>query len=156
VHLVRARDAPVILSRNEWTRDERSTLLSKKVWHLGWLITVRLRLVVAMTLYKQLSSFQLRISSNTPSCSEENHELNTLANPKGTRFLFCKSGLRNTWTNRHNSSQDCNLEELINQTNRPSNKLHPTSTTSIARTQKSRESSSTKRLVSFLARIGDA
>jgi hypothetical protein len=32
--------------------------------------------------------------SNTPSCSEESDEWNTLANPKGTHFLFCKSGLR--------------------------------------------------------------
>jgi hypothetical protein len=50
-------DAPLILSRNEWTRDERDTLVSKKVWHLGRLIMPRLRLVVAMTLHKQLSSF---------------------------------------------------------------------------------------------------
>jgi hypothetical protein len=116
----------------------------------------RLRLVVAMTLHKQLSSFWLRISSNTPSCSEESHEWNTSANSKGTRFLFCKPGLRNAWTNRHNSRQDCNLEELINQTDGPLNKLHPMSTTLIARTQKSCESSPTKRLVSISARIGDA
>jgi hypothetical protein len=82
--------------------------------------------------------------------------LHTLANLKGMRFLFCKSGLRNAWTNQHNSRQDCNLEELINQTNIPLNKLHPMSTTSIAQTQKSSESSPTKRLVSFSARIGDA
>jgi hypothetical protein len=156
VHLVRARDAPVVLSRNEWTRDERGTLVSKKVWHLGRLISVRLRLVVVMALHNQLSSFRLRISSNMPSCSEENHEWNTLANPKGTHFLFCKPSLRNTWTNWHNSRQDYNLEELINQTNRPLNKLHPMSTTSIARTQKSSESSPTKRLVSSSVRIGDA
>jgi hypothetical protein len=29
--LVGARDAPVVLSHNEWTRDERGTLVSKKV-----------------------------------------------------------------------------------------------------------------------------
>jgi hypothetical protein len=40
-----------------------------------------------------------------------------LANPKGTHSLFCKPSLRNAWTNQHNSRQDCNLEELINQTN---------------------------------------
>jgi hypothetical protein len=55
-----------------------------------------------MTLHKQLSSFRLRILSNTPSCSEESHEWNIPANPKGTRFLFCKPGLRNAWTNWHN------------------------------------------------------
>jgi hypothetical protein len=43
--------------------------------------------------------------------------------------------------NQHNSRQDCKLEELINQTNRPLNKLHPMSTAAIARTQKSRKSS---------------
>jgi hypothetical protein len=42
---------------------------------------VRIRLVAAMSLHLQLSSFQLRISSNTPSCSEESHEWNHFANP---------------------------------------------------------------------------
>jgi hypothetical protein len=125
-------------------------LVSKKVWYHGRLITARSRLVVATTLHKQLSSFRLRISSNTPSCSEESREWNTLANPKGTRFLFCKPGLRNVWMNRHNLRQDCNLEELINQANRPLNKLHPRSTASIAQTQKSSESSPTSRLIFFL------
>jgi hypothetical protein len=156
VHLVWVRNAPVVLRHNEWTRDKCGTLVSNKVWHLGRLITVRLRIVVATTLNKQLSSFRLCISSNTPSCSEESHEWNTLANLKATRFLFCKPGLRNAWTNWHNSMQDYNLQELINQANRPSSKLHLRSTTSIARTQKLRESSPTKRLVSFSARIGDA
>jgi hypothetical protein len=92
-----------------------------------------------MRLHKQLSSFRLRILSNTPSYLEESHEWNTIVNPTGTGFLFCKSGLRNAWTNRYNSRQDCNLEELISQINQPSNKLHPRCTTLIARTQKSRE-----------------
>jgi hypothetical protein len=116
----------------------------------------RSRLVVAMTLHEQLSTFPLRISSNMPSCSEESHEWITLANPKGMHFLFYILGLRNAWTNWHNSRQDCNLEELINQTNGPLNKLHPMSTDSIAQTQKSSESSPTKQFVSFSARIGDA
>jgi hypothetical protein len=116
----------------------------------------RLQLVVAMRLHTQLSSFWLRMSSNTPSCSEESNEWNTFANSKGTCFLFCNTSLRNARTNRHNSRQDYNLEELINQANRPLNKLHPMSMASIVWTQKSSESSPTKRLVSFSARIGDA
>jgi hypothetical protein len=42
---------------------------------------VRIRLVAAMSLHLQLSSFQLRISSNTPSYSEESREWNHFANP---------------------------------------------------------------------------
>jgi hypothetical protein len=34
-----------------------------------------------MRLHTQLSSFWLRISSNTPSCSEESHQWNTFVNP---------------------------------------------------------------------------
>jgi hypothetical protein len=34
-----------------------------------------------MRLHTQLSSFRLRISSNTPSCSEESQEWNPFANP---------------------------------------------------------------------------
>jgi hypothetical protein len=140
VHLVRVIDT---LSHNDGLETNVVILVSNTVWHHGRLITARSRLVVATRLHKQLSSFRLRISSNMPSCSEENHEWNTLPNLKGMRFLFCIIGLRNVWTNRHNSRQDCNLEELINQANRTSNKLHPRSTTSIALTQKSRESSPT-------------
>jgi hypothetical protein len=55
------------------------------------------------------------MSSNTPSYSKESHECNTLANPKGMRFLFYNIGLRNAWTDWHNSRQDCKFEELINQ-----------------------------------------
>jgi hypothetical protein len=104
----------------------------------------RLELVVATKLHKQLSSFWLCISSNTPSCSEESHEWNILAKLKVIRFLFCNTGLGNAWTNWHNLGQHSNLEELLNQANRPLNKLHPRSVASIARTQKSRESSPTK------------
>jgi hypothetical protein len=39
----------------------------------------RARLVVPMRPHTQLSSFQLRISSNTPSYSEESHEWDILA-----------------------------------------------------------------------------
>jgi hypothetical protein len=127
-------------------------LVSKKVLHLGRLITARLGLVVVTRLHKQLASFQLRISSNTPSCSEESNEWNILANPKGTRFLFYKPGLRNAWMNQHNSRQDCNLEELINQANRPSNKLDPQSTTMIAQTQKPRESLPISQSIFFLGK----
>jgi hypothetical protein len=127
-------------------------LMPKKVWPLGRLITARLELVVATRLHTQLSSFRLCMSSNTPSCSRESHEWNTLANPKGMHFLFCNTGLRNAWTNRHNSWQYCNLEELVNQANRPSNKLHPRYTTMIVRTQKSRESLPISRLVFFLGK----
>jgi hypothetical protein len=41
---------------------------------------VRLRLVVATRLHIQLSSSRLRMSGNTPSCSEEGHEWNPFAN----------------------------------------------------------------------------
>jgi hypothetical protein len=116
------------------------TLVSNTVLRRGGLIMARLELVVATKLHKQLSSFQLRILSNTPSYSEESHEWNILAKPKGMCFLFCNTGLRNALANRHNSRQDCNLEELINQANSPLNQLHPRSTTLIAWTQKSRES----------------
>jgi hypothetical protein len=101
---------------------------------------VKLRLVVATRTHAQLSSFWLRMSSNTPSGSEESHEWNTLSNLKSMRFLFRNIGLRNAWMNRHNLRQDCNLEELINEINQPLNKLHPRSTTSIVWTQKSRKS----------------
>jgi hypothetical protein len=101
----------------------------------------RLELVAVTKLHKQFSSFWLRISSNTPSYSEESHEWNILAKPKGMRFLFCNVGLRNAWMNQHNSRQHWNLEELINHANRPLNKLHPRSMTSNAWTQKSRENS---------------
>jgi hypothetical protein len=40
-----------------------------------------LRLVVATRLHPQLSSFWLRISSNTTSCLEEGHKWNPFANP---------------------------------------------------------------------------
>jgi hypothetical protein len=54
------------------------------------------------------------------------------ANPKDMGFVFCNIGLRSAWTNWHNPNQDWNLEDLISQTNRPLNKLHPWSTASIA------------------------
>jgi hypothetical protein len=127
-----------------------ATLVSNTVWHCGRLIKARSRLVVATRSHTQLSSFWFRISSNTPSCSKESHEWNTFANPKGTCFPFCKPGLRNSWTNGHSTRLDRNLEELINQINRPSNKLHPRSTTMIAWTQKSRGSLPTYRSVFFL------
>jgi hypothetical protein len=41
---------------------------------------VRLRLVVVMRLHIQLSSSRLRMSSNTPSYSEEGHKWNPFAN----------------------------------------------------------------------------
>jgi hypothetical protein len=135
------------------------TLVSNMVWRRGRLIMARLELVVATKLHKQLSSFWLRILSNTPSCSEESHEWNILAKPKGMRFLFCNTGLKNDWTNRHNSRQDCNLEELINQANQPLNQLHPRSIASVVQTQKSRESLPTLRSIFFLSkemwRLGD-
>jgi hypothetical protein len=74
----------------------------------------RLELVVATKLHKQLSSFRLRILSNTPFCIEESHEWNILAKSKGMHSLFCNTDLRNTWTNRHDLGRHCNLEELIN------------------------------------------
>jgi hypothetical protein len=74
-------DTPVVLSQNERTRDSMVILVSDNFLQRCRLITVRLRLVVATRLHKQFSSFWLRISSNTSSCSEESHEWNTLANP---------------------------------------------------------------------------
>jgi hypothetical protein len=56
------------------------TLVSNKIWHCGRLITARLRVVVATRLHTQLFSFWLRISKNTPSCSEEGHEWDAFAN----------------------------------------------------------------------------
>jgi hypothetical protein len=64
------------------------TLVSKMVWHFGKLITARLRLVVAKTLHKQLSSFRLHILSNTPSCLEESHKWNLLLIQKACAFYF--------------------------------------------------------------------
>jgi hypothetical protein len=75
-----------------------------------------------------------------PTYSEVSHKWNTIANLIGMRFPFCKTGLRNAWTNYHNLRQDCNLEELVNQANLPSNKLHQRSMATIAWTQMSRES----------------
>jgi hypothetical protein len=86
------------------------------------------------------------------SCLEESHEWNNFANLKCTHFLFCKTGLRSAWMNWHNWRQDCNLEELINQANQSSNKLHPRSTTLIARTQKSRENLPTWWSIFFLGK----
>jgi hypothetical protein len=146
---------PIILCHNKWSRGGHgNTCIAEALtsWQAYYGLV---KLVVATRLHKQLSSFRLCISSNMPSYSEESHEWNTLANPKGMHFLFCKPGLRNACTNGHNSRQDCNLEELINQIKGPLNKLHPMSMASIARTQKSRETSPTKSLVSFSARIGD-
>jgi hypothetical protein len=40
----------------------------------------RLRLVVATRLHPQLFSFRLRLSSNTPSCSEEGRKWDPFAN----------------------------------------------------------------------------
>jgi hypothetical protein len=80
----------------------------------------RLKLVVATRLHPQPSSFWLRISSNMPSCSEEDHVWNPFANPIRHALSICIFGLRNARVNRHNSRKDCNLEELINQVNRPS------------------------------------
>jgi hypothetical protein len=96
-------------------------LVSIEILHRGRLMMVRLRLVVAMRLHMQLSSSRLRMSSNTPSCSEESREWNQFANPIRHAPSIFNSGLRNVWANRHNSRQDCNLEEHINQANRPSN-----------------------------------
>jgi hypothetical protein len=45
------------------------------------LMMVRSRLVVATRLHTQLSSFQLRIPNNMPSCLEEGHKQNPFANP---------------------------------------------------------------------------
>jgi hypothetical protein len=59
VRLVRVRDTPVFLSHNEWTRDEHGNACVPEGLTFGRLITVRLRLVVATRLHKQLSSFWL-------------------------------------------------------------------------------------------------
>jgi hypothetical protein len=80
VCLIRVRDTSIILSRNEWTSDEHGNA-GVKVRHHSRLIMIRWGLVIATRLHKQLSSFQLHISSNTSSCSEESHEWNTFANP---------------------------------------------------------------------------
>jgi hypothetical protein len=64
-----------------WLEMNMVIIVSKKVWHRGRLIMVRLQLVVATRLHTQLSSFWLRILSKTPSCSEESHKWNTFANP---------------------------------------------------------------------------
>jgi hypothetical protein len=71
VCLVKVWETPVVLSRNEWTSDDIVMLVSMNVWHRGRLITARSRLVVATRLHTQLSSFRLRILSNTLSCLEE-------------------------------------------------------------------------------------
>jgi hypothetical protein len=81
VHLIRVRDTPVILSHKNGLATNMVILVSIEIWHCGRLKMVRLRLVVATRLHIQLSSSRLRISSNTPSCSEEGHKWNPFANP---------------------------------------------------------------------------
>jgi hypothetical protein len=81
VHLVRVRDTPVVLSYNKRARVNMVILVSNMVWYRGRHMMARLRLVIAMRLHKQLSSFRLRISSNTQSCSEESHGWDPFANP---------------------------------------------------------------------------
>jgi hypothetical protein len=72
--------------------------------------------VVATRLQGQHSSFRLRISSHTPFVL-----MNAAHGPfrKFSRrkwaFHFANFSLRSTWMNRHNSRQNCNLDELINQ-----------------------------------------
>jgi hypothetical protein len=71
VRLVRVWDTPIVLSHNERTSDEHGNIDVQEGLTSRRLITVRLRLLVATRLHKQLFPFQLCISSNVPSCSEE-------------------------------------------------------------------------------------
>jgi hypothetical protein len=78
--------------------------------------SARIRLVVAMRLQEQHSSFQLRTSSHMPSV------LMNVAHGSFHKFregnalsIFANFILRSSWMNRHNSRQSCNLDELINQ-----------------------------------------
>jgi hypothetical protein len=100
----------------------------------------RLRLVVATTLLTQLSSFRLRISINTSSCSEEGHEWDPFATLIRHTFSILQF-----WLEKHLGEPAQFKAKLqfrrAHQPGKPVvNKLHPRSTTSVARTQKSRES----------------
>jgi hypothetical protein len=100
----------------------------------------RLRLVIAMRLHPQLSSFWLRISSNTPSYSEEGHEWNPFANP-----IRHALSILQLWLEKHLGELAQFKARLqfrrVHQSGKLTfNKHHPRSTASIAWTQRSRES----------------
>jgi hypothetical protein len=101
---------------------------------------VRLRLVVVTRFHTQLSSFQLRISSNTPSCSEEGHEWVDFANP-----IRHTLSILQFWLEKHLGESTQFKAKLqfrrAHQPDKPTfNKLHLRSMTSNAWTQKLRES----------------
>jgi hypothetical protein len=54
--------------------------MSDKSWKQIGRLMIRIRSVVATKLHTQPSSFRLRSSSNTSSCSEEGYEEDPLAN----------------------------------------------------------------------------
>jgi hypothetical protein len=135
VHLVRVRDATVVL-RTDGLGTNMVRLVSNKVWPRGRLMMARLRPVVAMRLHAQLSSFQLCNSSNTPSCSEEGHDWDPFANP-----IRHALSILQLWLEKHLWELAQFKERLqfrrAHQPDKPTfNKLHPRSTTSIARTQR--------------------
>jgi hypothetical protein len=115
-------------------------LVSNKVSHRGRLMMVRLRLVVATRLHTQLSSSQLRITSNTPSCSEEGYKWNTFANSIRHTLSILQFWLKKRLGKL--AQFKVRLQFIrAHQPGKPTfNKLHTRSMASIARTQKSRES----------------
>jgi hypothetical protein len=101
---------------------------------------VRLRLVVATRLHTQLFSFWLRISSNKPSCSEEGHKWNPFAN-----LIRRTLSILQIWLEKYlGEPAQFKARLQFKRAHQPGkltfNKLHPRSTASIARAQKSRES----------------
>jgi hypothetical protein len=72
--------------------------------------------VVATRLQAQHPSFRLRTLSTTPYVPMNDAHVSFPNSDEGMRFPFCNFFvLRSAWTNRHNSRQGCNLEELANQ-----------------------------------------
>jgi hypothetical protein len=105
-----------------------------------------------MRLHPQFSSFQLRISSNTPSCSEEGHKFNAFANSIRHTLSILQFWLEKCLGEPAQFKTRLQFRRAHQPGKLTFNKLHPRSTTSIARTQKSKESLSTKRSVLFLGK----
>jgi hypothetical protein len=75
----------------------------------------KMQLAVATRLQAQYSPFWLRTSSNTQSVLT-NVAQGSFANPmRKWTFHLTTLVLRSVWMNQHNSRQDCNLDELVNQ-----------------------------------------
>jgi hypothetical protein len=115
-------------------------LVSVEIWRRGRLMMARLRLVVATRLHPQLSSFRLRISSNTPSCLEEGHEWDPFANLIRRALSILQFWLEKRLGEPAQFSARLQFRKAHQPAKPTFNKLHPRSTASIVWTQRPSES----------------